>query len=426
MNAIIGGQETGVPPAVDREARSPEPVTPFSLFDDDLLNRAFGLIGLGHRRGWHVAVRCAIVSTFTWLPMAVAAAAQGLFSTRIEARNFFADYAAYAQFLIALPLFIIAERVVSRSTEDASRDFTGTGVVGSDAAPQLDRFHREAARLRRWWLPELVCILLAYGLAIATFAPEVEGARMTTWHTGGGEGEAAIWTSPLGFTVAGAWALLVALPVLNYWWLRLAWKIGIWTRYLYQISRLRLSLVASHPDQTGGLGFISDVQAKFALVIFAYGISNVAAVIAYKVGIEGASATVPPVWAPAAGFIIGAPLLFTVPLFMFTGQLFETKRRTLAAFREQARRQALAFEARWGGSDAIGAHGRDLPELAVLNNVAAAFTRIEQMRVVPFDLRSATHLVGSTVGSVATALPLLRIEGPITNWLELIAKVLGR
>jgi hypothetical protein len=48
------------------------------------------------------------------------------------------------------------------------------------------------------------------------------------------------------------------------------------------------------------------------------------------------------------------------------------------------------------------------------------------MRVVPFDMQSALQLIGSTLGSVATALPLLRIEGPLREWLELLSRLLGR
>ena len=169
------------------------------------------------------------------------------------------------------------------------------------------------------------------------------------------------------------------------------------------------------------------MQAKFAVVIFAYGISNVAAVIAYKVAIEGAPLTLPPVWGPALGFIIGAPLLFTVPLLMFTKQLFRTKHRALALYREQALKRARAFESQWLAEHADAA---DTTESAALlsnmNNVATIFGRIERMRIVPFDLHSAGQLVGSTIGSVATALPLLKIGGPLQDWLELLATLLRR
>ena len=386
--------------------------TPFSLFDDDILNRVFASIGLPGRHARHLVGRSLVLIVLTWVPMAVLALEAGLYSRRIEGANFFADYAAYAQFLIALPLFIVAERVVGRNTREAARAFLDTGLIQQADVPAVEASHREVARWRTSWVPEIACVAIAYGLSYATLRPEFRGQSLVTWHT-----------INRHLTWPGFWLMYVALPILNYWWLRLAWKIAIWTRYLYRMSRLPLLLAASHPDQTGGIGFISDTQAKFALVIFAYGISNVAAVMAYKIGIEGASAAVTPVWGPAVGFIIGAPLLFTLPLFMFTKQLFRTKRRTLARYREHALRQALAFEARWLAEPRT-TPGPDAAELASLNTVAAIFTRVEKMRVVPFDVRSAMTLIGSTLGSVATALPLLRIEGPIKEWLQLLSTLM--
>ena len=65
--------------------------------------------------------------------------------------------------------------------------------------------------------------------------------------------------------------------VSNYIWMRLIWKITLWIFYLYRVSRMRLELHPTHPDLTGGIGFISEAQGRFALFILAYGISNVAA-----------------------------------------------------------------------------------------------------------------------------------------------------
>ncbi|MGE0703628.1 MAG: hypothetical protein AB7P22_06780 [Vicinamibacterales bacterium] len=398
----------------------PPTAAPFSLFHGDLLNRRFGAIGIGPRRARHIALRAGLLAAGTYLPMAVAAAVQGLFSTRLEARNFFADYAAYAQFLIAVPLFIVAERIVSLNTRDAARDFIVSGVVGPEQLSQVDAVHHTVRRLRLSRAVETALILVAYLLSFFTIGPELIGVGPPrTWHTAGASESIRTFG---GLTMAGAWLMLVALPVLNYIWLRLAWKIVIWTYYLYRMSRFRLHLVASHPDLTGGIGFVSEVQAKWALVIFAYGISNVAAVIAYKVNIEGASLRLMPVWAPAVLFVILAPSLFLLPLLMFTRQLFRTKRRAVAAYRAHARRHAIEVESRWIGSTETPR----LSDLADLSSVSATLTRTQQMRVVPFDLRSFGQLLGSTLGSIATALPLLRLEGTLEDWLSFLARMLGR
>ncbi|MEO7041256.1 MAG: hypothetical protein ABI035_03240 [Gemmatimonadaceae bacterium] len=397
-------------------------IKPFSLFDRDLLNRSFSRIGLDSRRASHLALRSLIVIGLTWVPMAVLAYWQRLYSIHVDARNFFADYAAYAQFLIAIPLFIVGERIISSSTLRADKDFVESGVVRDEDRPTVDSLHAEVERLRLSRVAEAVCIALAYVTASATILPELTTHSILTWHTGSGPGGNV--QTFLGLTAPGAWALLVALPILNYWWLRIAWKIIIWTRYLYGMSRLKLVLVASHPDSTGGIGFISEVQSTFAVIIFAYGISNVAAVIAYKVAIEHAPLSLMPVWAPALGFIVCAPLLFTLPLLMFTKQLSRTKHRAVALCRAQLLRRTQAFETRSLNEDLSVGAGSDSAWLASMNNLNGIFERIEQMRVVPFDFKSATQLLASTIGSVATALPLLKFQGPLKEWLELLSSVM--
>ncbi len=67
-----------------------------------------------------------------------------------------------------------------------------------------------------------------------------------------------------------------------------------------------------------------------------------------------------------------------------------------------------------------------MAELNTLVNVSSVFDRIEQMRIVPFDLKSASQLFGSTLGSVATILPLIQLDGPLAQWLEALAKLIGR
>ena len=110
-------------------------------------------------------------------------------------------------------------------------------------------------------------------------------------------------------------------------------KIGIWIRISITF-RLPLNLVTSHPDKPAG-SVSHDAQAKFGLVILAYGISYVAPTIGYKLAFEGATMSVLSVWGYAAGFVIGAPLLFTIPLFMFTRQLYHAKAHAMKMFQEQ-------------------------------------------------------------------------------------------
>ena len=127
-----------------------------------------------------------------------------------------------------------------------------------------------------------------------------------------------------------------------------------------------------------------------------------------------------------SGFAIGAPLLFTLPLFMFTKQLFRAKRRALAVYRERVTDHSRRVENRWLTSPkASQAADEEIRQLAELATLGTMFSRIEQMRVVPFDLRSFTQLLGSTLGSIATLLPLLHVKGELASAVDALGKLLG-
>jgi hypothetical protein len=208
--------------------------------------------------------------------------------------------------------------------------------------------------------------------------------------------------------------------------MRLIWKIMLWIFFLYRVSRMRLDLHPTHPDLTGGIGFISEAQGRFALFILAFGISNIAAPVGYQIAVLNYELTILPVWGPLVLFTLGAPLLFTLPLFMFTKQLFRTRKRALAAYRERVTEHSRVVESRWLFGDRANSPQEEIRDLAEQSTLGAMFARIEDMRVIPFDLRSFVQLLGSTLGALATLLPLLHAKGEIASVVEAISKILGQ
>ncbi len=393
----------------------------FSVFEGDIINRAFARIGIGGRRPRHLLDRILILICITWVPMAV----MSLFTDPppgpvTTAQIFFFDFAAYTQFFLGIPLFIIAERIIAENMLAAARDFADSGVVSAGDRPRLAAIEQEVAVKRRRVLPDIICFAIAFVLALMTIGPELfwHADAMATWHV-----------DKIGdmrrLTPAGAWEMLVALPIQIYWWVRWIWKIGLWYWYLSKVSQFRLVLVASHPDRTGGIGFLSEVQAKFAIVILAFAISNIVSTIAYKLAIEHAPINLPPVWGPVLGFVIGAPLLFLSPLLLFTKQLGRTKKRALAQFREKAMQSALNVERQWldlsRPEDEREAAARN--ELSQLNLLSGFYEKIHGMRVIPFDLRSAAQLTGSAVGPMIPLLPyFFELPEPWQQILEALTK----
>ena len=394
------------------------PEIQFSLFEGDLVNRVFSRLHLNGRRARGVLGRILVLILLTYVPMALLAWYEGLSFGHPAPENFFYDIAAYAQFLIGLPLFVLAESLIAVHTREAAKRFNHSGIISQSDAETLASFNRKLAIWRKDPRPEAFSIMLALVLSLITLTPLLSDDKFT-WHAQG----------PLthqSFSATAVWAICVALPVLNYCWIRWIWKIALWTTYLYQVSRCQLLLVASHPDRTGGIGFLSEVQSKFGLLILAYGVSNVLATVSYELIIQKMTFEVMTVWGPIVSFIISAPLIFTIPLFLFTKQLYRTKKRAIEIYQDRAMERARALERHWlkaceqGDLDSMAGG-----ELAGLNNLTSVFERIHHMRVVPFDLRSFAELVGAAIGPILPLLPYLHIiPEPILKALEESLKLL--
>jgi hypothetical protein len=400
------------------ESAASAPETPFSLFEDDWLQRAWASMGLGTHTSFPMVRRCLVAILITYVPMAILAWRQGLIDMELTPTNFFADFAAYAQFLVGLPLFLVAEVIIDGSTREAASQFTRCNVIRSEDAPRINEINETLKRLRESFWPDLGCIVLAYVFSLVILVPQFGSDPLPTWHVHGDE-------LSRNLTAAGYWTFFIAIPFSNYIWMRLIWKIILWIYYLYSVSRMRLELHPTHPDLTGGIGFISETQGRFALFILAFGISNVAAPVGYQVAVLDYELSILPVWGPLVLFTIGAPLLFTLPLFMFTKQLFRSRKRALAAYRERVTEHSRVVEDRWLFGDPSESPQEEFRDLAEQSTLGAMFARIEDMRVVPFDLRSFTQLLGSTLGAMATLLPLLHAKGEMAGFVEAISKLLG-
>src|SRR5262249_41578270 len=104
------------------------------------------------------------------------------------------------------------------------------------------------------------------------------------------------------------------LPLFAFLLARAIWRWLIWSRLLFQLSRIKLRFAPTHPDRVGGLGFISEPVAGAAIVVF--GISTV---IAATWHIEARLARVSiQVFAPSFLVLLAASAVVTIgPLLFF-------------------------------------------------------------------------------------------------------------
>lgn len=392
-------------------------ITPeFSLFDEDNLNRIFSALGFRSQGAARIVFRSAALILVAWVPAFLLSLIDHVTLRAAARESFLCDIAGYGQTFIGYPMFLIAELIVNKKTKRAAHIFLHSGILPSHKFEQFLDLHKKVKQYRTSFCVDLICISLAYLFSFLWIGGELHN-EFQTWHALGPAGNQVM-------TWAGMWAAFIGVPLLNYWWLRWMHRIIIWCWYLHRVTKNRLRVIATHPDKTGGLGFVSEAQTSFGAAIFAFGCSIIAATIIHKIKIEGADFSDFSMWGPALGFVIGAPLMFVLPLLMFTKHLARAKRRAKELFDHQASEAALVFEQQWlidhqqdEKSQILGGY------LSGISNLTRAYEIVESMRVVPFDTRSFFELVGSAVGPILFILPYLgHVPKPVIEILEMLKK----
>jgi hypothetical protein len=203
--------------------------------------------------------------------------------------------------------------------------------------------------------------------------------------------------------------------VLVRWYFRLF----IWARFLWQVSRIELSLVPVHPDRLGGLGFLSTTVHAFAVLALAHG-TMVASQLANRIFFLGATLTD---FKREIG-LMAAFLLCVVfgPLLVFVPQLAACKRRGLREYGTLAGRYAREFDVKWlrGGAPPGEAllGSADIQSLADMNN---SYEAVREMRLAPIT-RDAIVQLGAAL--LLPIVPLALTMMPLEELLKMLFGIL--
>ena len=370
----------------------------FSLFHNDPLNRLFTVCHLREGRNTKYITVIGIFILVTWCPLAVLSLLEDIAYGNADGKiNFFRDYAAYAQFLIGIPLFFIAEEIIDRTKDPAVRHFRSSGLVPSSDLNYLNEKINNISKTVQSIIPDIYIILLAYiitGLLFGSMWWTEKSSNIATWH-------ALLLGDIKTITWTGLWAGIVSIPIFLYLLFRWVWKTFLWCYLLWCTSKIKLQIVASHPDGAGGLAFLSRIQAHYGILIFSVGLI-IAATAIYKIDIEKANIDSFGVIGPILGFIILAPTAFIIPLLLFSKQLITTKRITMFQFSEFGRKFHTKFHNKWikgeNNEEDILLASTDISGMADFN---AGYDTLRQMRVIPYDFVSLLHLIFATLTPLA-------------------------
>jgi hypothetical protein len=354
--------------------------------------------------------RVLLISLLTWLPLLVLSVIEGQALGGSAAVSFLLDVEVHIKFLVVVPLLIIAELVVHQRMRFVVKQFLERHLIAENNLPRFDAAIASAFRLRNSVLGEVLLIAFVYVVGVLIIWRQYTALATATWYAvPTGEG--------LKLSLSGMWYVYVSVPILQFLLMRWYFRIFIWARFLWQVSRLDLSLVPTHPDRVGGLGFLSNTAYAFTPLAVAHG-GLLAGVIANRIFYLGAS--LPQFKIEIAVLVVFVLCIVFGPFLVFTPGLAEAKRTGNREYGTLAERYVREFDAKWlrGGAPAdeplVGSG--DIQSLADLSN---SFEVVRTMRIAPVTKDAILRLVVAALAPVAPlALTMMPLE-------ELLKKLIG-
>ncbi len=334
-----------------------------------------------------VRQRVVVIALLTWLPLLILSALEGHLWPGSTAVPFFFDLEVHIRFLVVVPLLVVAELVVHQRLRPVGLGFLERNLIPEPALARFDAALRSAYGLRNSVLAEVLLIAAVYAIGVLIVWRHYTALDTATWY-------ATPSASGSKLSLAGMWYGYVSLPLFQFLLVRWYFRLFIWARFLWQVSRIELLIVPTHPDRFGGLGFLSATVYAFAVLLVAHG-AMLAAQLASRIFFLNASL----VEYKIEIAVMVAFLLCVVfaPLLVFAPQLASAKRNGLREYGTLAERYVREFDVKWlrGGAAAseplVGS--ADIQSLADLNN---SFEVVRGMRIA-LVTRDALIQLGAAV-----------------------------
>jgi hypothetical protein len=358
--------------------------------------------------------RLVLIVGLSWLPLLALCLVQGTALGTKVAVPFLHDIEAQARFLLFVPLLVGAELIVHQRLRFVSSQFRQRELIPEDGQRRFEAALASTVRLRNSVVAELAMLVLIYVVGPLVASRQHATLDVATWYAGPGErGDGSTLTGP------GLWYVYFSLPLTRFLLLRWYYRLFIWARFLWQVSRIKLRLVPTHPDHIGGLGFLSGATAAFAPLAFAHG-AFVSAWVANRILLHHAALLDFKI--AIIALAVWMLLLFLGPFLVFSAQLAQARRQGERDYGPLAGRYSQQFDAKWVHADKQAKEqllgSADIQSLADMANV---YIVVKNMRTVPITRQAVIQVVASTLAPIA---PLALTMMPLADAVKLLFGIL--
>jgi len=340
-----------------------------------------------------VALRIIVITLFTWLPLLLLTALGGRLTSGVKI-PFLYDVEAHCRLLVSLPLLIGAEVIIHRRMRAMILQFVERQIITPSALPKFEGVIGSALRLRNSPVIELGLLALVF-IAASFWLKGVLSIQSDTWY-------AAVTAGTKVLAPAGYWYEYVSLPIAQFIWLRWYFRLFIWCRLLWQVSRLDLQLVPSHPDSRCGLAFLGGNAFALGPFLMAHS-ALLSGFIANRILYEGTR--LPDYRIEIIAVALLLCLIALGPVCVFAPRLLRQRLHGLYTYGSLASEYVIGFEKKWmeghRPSDEPLVGTADIQSLADLAN---SFAVVQNIRPFPFGKEA---IIAVTVFIVLPILPLV-------------------
>lgn len=352
--------------------------------------------------------RIIIFSLITWLPLLLLSALDGTAFGGVKL-SFMHDIEVHVRFLLVLSMLIYAEVIAHDRLYVIVQQFLKCNIIATEDRKKFDKIIASATRFRDSVLVEIALIIMVYTVG-HWVSKEYLPLSISSWFSGESNDAAKL-------TPAGYWYIFISLPIFQFILLRWYFRIVVWYRFLWQISRLPLQLNSLHPDKAGGLGFLSNSIYALEPFLLAHSIL-LSGMILNR--IWNAGSVVFDFQMEIIGILIFILMIPLVPLLFFIFKLVKEKRMGTLRYDVVANQYVNDFRQKWitnfskNSSSLLGSS--DIQSLADLFN---SFEVSNRMRITPFDRSNVMTLI------IITLLPLLPLLLTIIPMEKIISQLFG-
>lgn len=363
-------------------------------FEDPTFNKLLLKAGISDNENKLKFAKVFILFVICWLPLAIMTLINGTFWTGEITTSFITSFDTQVRFLISMPIFILAQKLVSLRLGIVLKQFIKSGIIANEEKPRFDTIiEKQTSFLQSKWTNGII-ILICYVQVFEVFLYASSNTSFLSWQLAAGAGEPAL-------NLAGKWTTLISRPLvlfLSYKWLL---RILVWGNILRKISNLNIKLYPQHPDLAGGLGFLGYALRYFSPITFAIS-AIIAGNMADLILIEGLH--IADLKLPALGYFIFISLLISVPMLFFTAKMIGAKEASVFENNDFANGMYRELQLKiTKGYDQVTKQDLDSGVYSAVSDYNAVADNVLKMKFLPFTLRDMIPIW------VSIALPFLAV-----------------